>query len=262
MHFRKEAEAKDIEHNKMFKDAFERIKQVVASDASLDEIVADFIKVEDQNFALFNYVTEMNNQVEGLQESIAKFRIDIKEAKGRGDERERQQRDQLNSMERRVALSIREADMTEAKLDLMEGVIIKLKSGVEELYMQCQVGSTPVLSLLGGLFKTEEVQRPSVNENNIIMYLDMVNERVIELKSIAQFVDAQAKLKESGRKDTLQVSTFVSCNLTRNLKFKLLVSSGCQGPGRFWSFFQRKEKSAQENAILRSFVRKGRRRGR
>ena len=27
-------------------------------------------------------------------------------------------------------------------------------------------------------------------------YLDMVNERVIELKSIAQFVDAQAKLKE------------------------------------------------------------------
>ena len=30
-------------------------------------------------------------------------------------------------MERRVALSIREADMTEAKLDLMEGVIAKLK---------------------------------------------------------------------------------------------------------------------------------------
>ena len=27
---RKEAEAKDIEHNKMFKDAFERIKQVLS----------------------------------------------------------------------------------------------------------------------------------------------------------------------------------------------------------------------------------------
>ena len=127
--------------------------KVVATDASLDKIVADFIKVEDQNFALFNYVTEMNSQVESSQETIAKFRyiqfheifqknwfnndgtisriffnrIDIKEAKGRGDERERQQRDQLNSMERRVALSIREADMTEAKLDLMEGVIAKLK---------------------------------------------------------------------------------------------------------------------------------------
>ena len=50
----------------MFKDAFERIKQIASSDASLDKIVADFIKVEDQNFALFNYVTEMNNQVEGM----------------------------------------------------------------------------------------------------------------------------------------------------------------------------------------------------
>ena len=84
-------------------------------------------QVEDQNFALFNYVTEMNNQVEGLQESIAKLRTDIKEAKGRGDERERQQRDQLQNMERRVALSIREADTAEAKLELMEGVIDKLK---------------------------------------------------------------------------------------------------------------------------------------
>ena len=53
----------------------------MASDSNLDKIVADFIKVEDQNFALFNYVTEMNNQVEGLQESITKLRFDIKEAK-------------------------------------------------------------------------------------------------------------------------------------------------------------------------------------
>ena len=58
-------------------------EQVVASDSNLDKIVADFIKVEDQNFALFNYVTEMNNQVEGLQESITKLRSDIKEAKVR-----------------------------------------------------------------------------------------------------------------------------------------------------------------------------------
>ena len=85
---RKEAEAKDMEHTKKYRDAFDRIKKVAQTDSTLDKIVADFIKVEDQNFALFNYVTEMNNQVEGLQESIVKLRTDIKEAKGRGDERE------------------------------------------------------------------------------------------------------------------------------------------------------------------------------
>ena len=50
--------------------------------------------------------------------------------KGRGDERERQQRDQLQNMERRVALSIREADTAEAKLELMDGVINKLKASI------------------------------------------------------------------------------------------------------------------------------------
>jgi len=42
---------------------FDLLFQVVSSDSNLDKIVGDFIKVEDQNFALFNYVTEMNNQV-------------------------------------------------------------------------------------------------------------------------------------------------------------------------------------------------------
>ena len=52
-----------MEHTQKYKEAFEKIKKVAPADSNLDKIVADFIKVEDQNFALFNYVTEMNNQV-------------------------------------------------------------------------------------------------------------------------------------------------------------------------------------------------------
>jgi hypothetical protein len=33
-----------------------------------------------------------------------------------------------------------------------------------------------------------------VNENNIIMYLDMINEKIVELKGIVQFLDYQVKL--------------------------------------------------------------------
>ncbi len=55
---------------------------------------------------------------------------------GRGDERERQQREQLSSMERKVESSIREADATENKLELMEAIIKKLKVGSEEVYIR------------------------------------------------------------------------------------------------------------------------------
>ena len=42
-----------------------------------------------------------------------------------------------------------EADKTETKLKLMESVLGKLKTGTEDLYIKCDCGSTPVLSLLG-----------------------------------------------------------------------------------------------------------------
>jgi hypothetical protein len=179
---------------------------VVASDSNLDKIVADFIKVEDQNFALFNYVTEMNNQVEGLQESIAKLRSDIKEAKGRGDERERQQREQLLSMERKVDSSIRDADATENKLELMEGIITKLKVGSEDIYIYSKCGATPVLSLLGAS-RDKELARPFINENNIVMYLDMIHERIIELKVVCQYIDSHQhnpKTKERAKEPVIE----------------------------------------------------------
>ena len=112
-----------------------------------------------------------------------------------------QQREQLLSMERRVTSSVSEADATEAKVELMEGVIRKLKVGCEEVYLMSQCGSTPVLSLLGGRIGTDghderAPERPFVTENNIIMYLDMIHERLIELKCVAQFVDSQRGPKD------------------------------------------------------------------
>ena len=85
-----------------------------------------------------------------MQEGIGRLRADIKEAKGRGEERERAQREQLASMEKKLESSTHEADSADTKLSLMESVISKLKVGTEELYMMSKVGHTPVLSLLGG----------------------------------------------------------------------------------------------------------------
>jgi len=39
--------------------------------------VATFIEAEDQNFSLFNYVNELNNEVEKLEVLIAHLRAEI-----------------------------------------------------------------------------------------------------------------------------------------------------------------------------------------
>ncbi len=155
-------------------------------------------------------------QVEGLQEGIAKLKTDIKEAKGRGEEKERQQREQLANMERRLDASQHEAEAAETKLELMETVIDKLKAGTEQLYYNAKVGSTPVLSLLsaanaagtaaGGAQQAKEQaeaaeddgalpRKQFVTENNVIMYLDMVHEKVVELQAVSQYLTYREQLE-------------------------------------------------------------------
>ena len=52
-----------------YEEAFEKLKEATNID-DIDLLVSKFIEVEDKNFALFNYVNELNNDVEILQEQI------------------------------------------------------------------------------------------------------------------------------------------------------------------------------------------------
>jgi hypothetical protein len=60
---KKAEEAKEKENISKYREAFEQIRKIVGTEASLEKITSDFVRIEDANFALFNYVTEMNNQV-------------------------------------------------------------------------------------------------------------------------------------------------------------------------------------------------------
>ena len=52
-----------------YEAAFQTIKEATGIE-DIDLLVAKFIEVEDKNFALFNYVNELNNEIELLQEQI------------------------------------------------------------------------------------------------------------------------------------------------------------------------------------------------
>ena len=46
--------------------------------------VTTFINAEDQNFALFNYVNELNGECEKLEEQIGDIKAEIEKYKGQG----------------------------------------------------------------------------------------------------------------------------------------------------------------------------------
>ncbi|CAN0172184.1 unnamed protein product, partial [Discosporangium mesarthrocarpum] len=56
-----------------FEEAFSKIKSATGIE-DIEELVRTFIKNEDQNFSLFNYVNEQQNELEKLEEQLQGLR--------------------------------------------------------------------------------------------------------------------------------------------------------------------------------------------
>lgn len=61
-----------MEKVQSYEEAFAKI-QAATGISDIDELVTTFINAEDQNFALFNYVNELNSECEKLEEQASAF---------------------------------------------------------------------------------------------------------------------------------------------------------------------------------------------
>jgi hypothetical protein len=77
-------------HLEEYEKAFSEIRMVTGID-DVSEIVQRFIAVEDQNFSLFNYVNEINNEIELHTDAISELerRLNDKHAEAKKKEEER-----------------------------------------------------------------------------------------------------------------------------------------------------------------------------
>ena len=70
----------DLQTLNQYKETFDGIKEVAELD-DVDAIIAKFLQQEAENFALFNYVTELNADIETRQEEVNDVRQNIAKMK-------------------------------------------------------------------------------------------------------------------------------------------------------------------------------------
>lgn len=68
---------------KVIEDAFDQIKQATGI-SNIEEIVTTFIKAEEQNYSLFNYVNMLNTEYDQLEESNKEIKEQIQKIVERG----------------------------------------------------------------------------------------------------------------------------------------------------------------------------------
>ena len=78
---------KQAEKIMTYKDAFAKIKKATGI-ASIAEMVEEFVRSEDQNFALFNQINNLHREIETLEVANSKMRGQVEKFKSQGNSSE------------------------------------------------------------------------------------------------------------------------------------------------------------------------------
>jgi chromosome segregation ATPase len=155
-----------------YEAAFERIREITGEE-DIDHIVRQFIEVEDENFALFNFVNDQNNKIEYLQEEIEQIEQQIKAFQNDGMELEFERQKILKELEERRSVLSKQADDYNARSTELSKVLDQVKAGINSLFTKSGCERTAIDDMLG-------IQE-EVTDQNILQYLGIIEARTNQL---------------------------------------------------------------------------------
>lgn len=160
-----------MEKVQSYEEAFAKI-QAATGISDIDELVTTFINAEDQNFALFNYVNELNGECEKLEEQISDIKAEIEKYKGQGLNTDNQRKKILKDLEDRLARTEMKAEQYEKKYDAAMKTVNALKVGIQSIFTKIGCNTPANMEMLGN---------EGVTEANMMQYLGIIEQRTNEI---------------------------------------------------------------------------------
>ncbi|XP_021936295.1 coiled-coil domain-containing protein 63 isoform X4 [Zootermopsis nevadensis] len=174
LRFKKKREA--AEHMiTTFEKILSQIKEF-SGETDIDRLAAQFVKQEEENFAIFNYVNELNNEVEALQDQVWNLHQKIEDQRDLRNRRVLQQQETLARLASTLTEKTSSADCVQRKLQECSAILEKLLQGIEHIFHLMRCDRAPVLFLLG--------DNKHVTAYNVMLYLDIIERRIIDLMNV------------------------------------------------------------------------------
>eukprot|EP00735_Rhodelphis_limneticus_P012117 TRINITY_DN5307_c0_g1::TRINITY_DN5307_c0_g1_i1::g.24206::m.24206 TRINITY_DN5307_c0_g1::TRINITY_DN5307_c0_g1_i1::g.24206 ORF type:complete len:413 (+),score=175.76,sp/A8JF70/ODA1_CHLRE/47.31/1e-109,Sec8_exocyst/PF04048.9/1.4,Sec8_exocyst/PF04048.9/21,Sec8_exocyst/PF04048.9/0.064,SpoIIIAH/PF12685.2/0.0087,SpoIIIAH/PF12685.2/1.5e+04,SpoIIIAH/PF12685.2/1.3e+03,DUF948/PF06103.6/1.4e+03,DUF948/PF06103.6/12,DUF948/PF06103.6/4.7,APG6/PF04111.7/9.1,APG6/PF04111.7/0.08,Mitovir_RNA_pol/PF05919.6/0.16,Mitov len=180
----KAAQQISLEKVQSYEEAFAKI-QAATGISDIDELVTTFINAEDQNFSLFNYVNELNQEIEKLDEQIAEIKGEIEKYKGQGVSTDNQRKKILKELEDKLQTTEAKAEQYEHKYNQAMKTINALKNGIWSIFNKIGCNTPEVQDMLGN---------QGVTESNMMQYLGIIEQRT---NQILQLYAAQQQHEET-----------------------------------------------------------------
>ncbi|XP_072239223.1 coiled-coil domain-containing protein 114 isoform X2 [Leuresthes tenuis] len=177
-------------------EVFERIQTVTGED-NLDLLVTRFIQVEDRNFALFNFVNELNNEAEALKDQISHIRDEMEQFRSKGLQREQDHRSLLRDIEVQQKETESKAWDFESKANIISKILDEIKTGVNSIISKMECDRSVIEDKLGS--------STGITDNNIMSYLGLVEQKTNELLTIQAFLMSKDLKKDYNPKDLVKL---------------------------------------------------------
>ncbi|XP_077970797.1 outer dynein arm-docking complex subunit 1-like isoform X2 [Styela clava] len=165
-----------------YENAFREIEEITGQ-TDIDALVAKFIQVEDNNFALFNYVNEQNNEIERLHDAIEQILKNIHGFESEGDQMESERAEILRDLEHSISVASKESEHSKKQLTNTLKILDQLKRGISSIFNKIGCDNQALSDLLGSA--------EGVKDDNMMQYLGLVEQRANELLAAQAYIDSQ-----------------------------------------------------------------------
>lgn len=171
-----------------FEEIFDKIKEATGIEDT-DTLVESFIENEDRNFALYNYVNNMNTEIENLKDDIRRLKDEIELIKKEGVDSDVHRKEILNELEQKMVEVTDELTLVNKEYKASRRQLELLKPKVESVFNSIECDRSSIAELLGiGV---------SIDDNNIMQYLGIIEHNCNELLQ-NKALEKIKKLNESG----------------------------------------------------------------
>lgn len=159
-----------------FEEAFQKIKAATGI-TEVDELVRTFIKNEEHNFSLFNYVNEQNNEIEKLEEQIQALREEELRFTQESGNDVTQHKEILKDLESKLATSESMAEKYEQRCQDLQRITESLKRGMQSIFSKFDFSEEDRDRQEEG----GQAAAPTVTEANMVQSLGLIEQKANQL---------------------------------------------------------------------------------
>nr|XP_033812087.1 coiled-coil domain-containing protein 63 [Geotrypetes seraphini] len=166
-----------------YQAAYERLVRLSGHE-DVESLINQFNANEETNFASFNYVNEVNNEIERLQSEIKKIEDEIANLKSQqyvsSDERHKN----LKHQEEKLLHTVEEIELSEKSYKEISKLMDHLSSGINTIFTIIDCDVSKIKLLLG----TSE----GIADHNLMHYFNAIEQKTSDLLQIETFLRLQS----------------------------------------------------------------------